>query len=173
MVQYLFRPNGRSTFLWMALSLVVILSFALSACGGDSTPASTTPSNSSAPTSRPTPSSATVTITEKAGTQDIYGFDPQTLTVKAGQAVVFNNQSDEFHLLVTADSTGKPTTDAAPFDLTTIVPTSRVGAATTLSIVFTTPGTYYYTSKLVNRLKDGAHPEGAMSQGWGTIVVTA
>lgn len=169
MVQHLFRSQGSSKFLWMAMSLVVVLSFALAACGGESTPASTTLSNSS----QSTASNATVTITEKAGTHDIYGFDPQTLTIKAGQAVMFSNQSDEFHLLMTADATGKPTTDVAPFTATTIVPTSRASATTTLQIVFTTPGTYYYTSKLVNRLKDGAHPEGAMSQGWGTIVITA
>jgi plastocyanin len=114
-----------------------------------------------------------VTITEKSGTHDIYSFAPQTLTIKAGQVVLFTNQSDEFHLLMTADATGTPTTDAAPFTANTIVPTSRASATTTLQIVFTTPGTYYYTSKLVNRLKDGNHPEGAWSQGWGTIVVTA
>jgi plastocyanin len=115
----------------------------------------------------------TVTITEKLGTHDIYGFNPQTVTVKVGQAVMFSNQSDEFHLLMTADASGHPTTDATPFTATTIVPTSRASATTTLQVTFTTPGTYYYTSKLVNRLKDGNHPEGAWSQGWGTIVVTA
>jgi plastocyanin len=115
----------------------------------------------------------TVTITEKLGTHDIYGFNPQTVTVKVGQAVMFTNQSDEFHLLMTADASGHPTTDATPFTATTIVPTSRASATTTLQVTFTTPGTYYYTSKLVNRLKDGNHPEGAWSQGWGTIVVTA
>ena len=172
MLLHLFRPRGRSTFLWMALSVVVVLSFALAACGGESSaPASTTQSTSSQPTA--SSAAATVMITEKTGTHDIYSFDPQTLTVKAGQAVTFTNQSDEFHLLMTADAMGTPTTDAAPFTATTIVPTSRASTTTTLSIVFTTPGTYYYTSKLVNRLKDGAHPEGAWSQGWGTIVVTA
>ena len=171
MVPHLLRPGGRSTFLWMALSVVVVLSFALAACGGESTPASTAQSTSSQPTA--SSATATVMITEKTGTHDIYSFDPQTLTVKAGQAVTFTNQSDEFHLLMTADATGTPTTDAAPFTATTLVPTSRANATTTLSIVFTTPGTYYYTSKLVNRLKDGAHPEGAWSQGWGTIIVTA
>lgn len=175
MVQHLSRSRSRSKFLWMALSLMVVLSFALAACGGESAPASSTQPNSSQPTSQPTASSATaaVTITEKTGTHDIYTFDPQTLTIKAGQAVTFTNQSDEFHLLMTADATGTPTTDAAPFTATTIVPTSRASATTTLQVVFTTPSTYYYTSKLVNRLKDGNHPEGAWSQGWGTIVVTA
>ena len=171
MVPNLSRPRGRSTFLWMVVSLVFALSFALAACGGGSTPASTTQSNSSQPTASSAP--ATVTIMEKTGTHDIYSFDPQTFTIKAGQAVIFNNQSDEFHLLMTADATGTPTTDAAPFTATTIVPTSRASATTTLQVVFTMPGTYYYTSKLVNRLKDSAHPEGAWSQGWGTIVVTA
>jgi plastocyanin len=169
MVPHLSRSGGRSKFLWMAVSLVVVLSFALTACGEGSTPASTTQPNSS----QPTASSATVTITEKTGTHDIYGFEPQALTIKAGQAVIFNNQSDEFHLLMTADAKGTPTTDAAPFTATTIVPTSRASATTTLQVVFSTPGTYYYTSKLVNRIKDNDHPEGTWSQGWGTIIVTA
>jgi plastocyanin len=171
MVHSLFRSPGRSTFLWMALSVVLVLSFALAACGGGSTPASSTQSTASQSTAASTP--ATVTITEKAGAHDIYGFDPQTLTIKAGQAVIFTNQSDEFHLLMTADATGTPTTDVAPFTATTIVPTSRASATTTLSVVFSTPGTYYYTSKLVKRIKANDHPEGEWSQGHGTIVVTA
>jgi len=171
MVQHQSRPRGRSKFLWMALSLVVVLSFALAACGGGSTPASSTQSDSSQPTA--SSATAAVTITEKTGTHDIYAFDPQTLTIKAGQAVMFTNQSDEFHLLMTADATGTPTTNAPPFTANTIVPTSRASATTTLQVVFTTPGTYYFTSKLVNRLTDGNHPEGAWSEGWGTIVVTS
>jgi len=87
---------------------------------------------------------------------------------------MFDNQSDEFHLLITADSMGKPATAATdPFTAALTVPTSRVSASTTLQVVFKMAGTYYYTSKLVNRLKDGAHPEGSLSQGWGTIIVTA
>jgi plastocyanin len=171
MVSHLFRPRGRSRFFWMTLSLVAILSFVLAACGGGSKPASSTQPNSSQPTASSAP--AAVMITEKTGTHDVYAFDPQTLTIKAGQAVTFTNQSDEFHLLMTADPTGTPTTDAAPFTQSTIVPTSRASATTTLQVVFSTPGTYYYTSKLVNRLQDGAHPEGAWSQGWGTIIVTS
>jgi plastocyanin len=173
MLPHLSRSSGRSTFLWLVVSLVVVLSLALAACGGGTSPASTTQSDSSQSTSQPAASSATVTITEKAGAHDIYGFAPQTLTIKAGQTVIFNNQSDEFHLLLTADAAGHPTTDAAPFTAKTIVPTSRASATTTLSVVFSTAGTYYYTSKLVNRIKDNDHPEGAWSQGWGTIVVTA
>ena len=171
MVPHLSRPRGRSTSLWMAMSLVVVLSFALAACGGGSTPASTMQPTSSQPSV--SSATATVTITEKTGTHDIYGFDPRTLTIKASQSITFNNQSDEFHLLMTADATGTPTTDAAPFTATTIVPTSRASATTTLQLVFSTPSTYYYTSKLVNRINDTDHPEGAWSQGWGTIVVTA
>src|SRR5215472_12363465 len=138
MVRHLFRSDGRVTFLWMTLSVVVVLSCALVACVGEETTASTTQSNSSQPTT--SSASAVVTITEKTGTHDIYGFNPQTLTIKAGQAVTFTNQSDEFHLLMTADASGTPTTDAAPFTATTIVPTSRANATTTLSIVFSTPG---------------------------------
>lgn len=175
MVAHHLRPCGRATWLWLALSLVVVLSLALAACGGDSASSTPTQSTTSQTSSQPSASSAasTVTITEKTGTHDIYAFAPKTLTIKAGQAVTFNNESDEFHLLMTADSSGTPTTDTAPFTATTIVPSSRASNTTTLQVVFTTAGTYYYTSKLVNRIKDNDHPEGAWSQGWGTIVVTS
>jgi plastocyanin len=155
----------------VVLSCLTILVCALAACGG------TTSTPSSAPTSPPTQantvvSAATITIREKTGSQDIYSFDPQSVTIKAGQAVTFDNQSDEFHQLITADAAGKPMADADPFTANTIVPTSRASATTTLQVVFKTPGTYYYTSKLVNRIKDNAHPEGALSQGMGTIIVS-
>src|SRR5258708_4597349 len=130
-----------SRFLGRAIALVCIgcLSMLIAACGGTS-PSSTQPATQS--TSSVT--TVTVTITEQAGTHDIYGFSPKPVTVKAGQPILFNNQSDEFHLLMTADAAGHITADAVPFTATTIVPTSRAGSATTLQVVFNTPGTYYY-----------------------------
>lgn len=162
----------RMTF-WIALVCLMALSTVLSACGGDATTPSTSSSGSAPSTTQSNAATVatTITIREKTGGHDIYSFDPPSVTIKAGQAVLFDNQSDEFHLLMTADASGNPTADATPFTATTIVPTSRASSTTTLQVVFTTPGTYHYTSKLVKRLTDGQHPEGAMSQGSGTVVV--
>lgn len=166
------KPFVRRPFSWMLLVGLLIVIFALSACGGgSSTPASSTTASPTTPTNA-VASASTITIREKAGTQDIYTFDPQSVTIKAGEAITFDNQSDEFHQLITTNAAGKPAPNAnAPFTADTIVPTSRASATTTLQVVFKTPGTYYYTSKLVNRLKDKDHPEGAPSQAKGTIVV--
>jgi len=157
---------------WMLAVGLLVLVFALSACG-ESGSSTTTSSTTASPTtqSNTMASAATVTIKEQTGTQDIYSFSPASVTIKAGDAVTFDNQSDEYHLLIPTDAAGNAITAADPFTANTIVPTSRAGNTTTLQVVFNKAGTYYYTSKLVNRLKDGAHPEGALSQGKGTIIV--
>jgi plastocyanin len=159
MVQHLSRSHGRSKFLWMALSLVVILSFALAACGGESKPASSTQSNSSQPSASAT--LYTVTITEKAGTHDIYSFDPQNITVKAGTTVKWVNNSDENHLLASVP--------ASVFAASSMV--QRSGSSdNTFQMVFNTPGTYTISSTLVQRLNN--QPEGVTSSAAATITVT-
>jgi plastocyanin len=159
MLHYLSRSCGRSKFFWSALSLVVVLSFALAACGGDSTAASSTQSQSSQPAASAT--TVTVTITEKAGTHDIYSFDPSTITVKAGTTVKWVNNSDENHLLAS--------NSADLFSTSSIV--QRSGSSdNTYQVVFNTPGTYSYSSSLVQRLNN--QPEGASSSATGTITVT-
>jgi len=167
------KPFVRRPVAWMLLVGLLVLVFVLSACG-ESSSSSTTTSPTTQPTTPPTQAASanTITIREQTGGKDIYTFDPPTLTVSAGQTVTFNNQSDEYHLLITTDAAGKPMTDTSPFTATSIVPTSRDGGTTTtLQVVFSKPGTYHYTSKLVKRLKDGNHPEGDLSQGKGTIIV--
>lgn len=159
MVQHLSRSRGRSKFLWCALSLVVVLSFALAACGESSTPASSTQSNSSQSSASGT--TMTVTITEKAGTHDIYSFDPQTITVKAGSTVKWVNNSDENHLLASVP--------AGVFTPSSMV--DRSGSSdNTYQVVFNTPGTYSYSSTLVQRLNN--QPEGVTSSATGTITIT-
>lgn len=168
------KPSVRRPVIWMLLVGLLVLVFALSACG-DSGAASTpapTPTTSSTSASPTTAASAnTVKITEKTGGQDVYTFAPATLTIKAGQSVTFDNQSDEYHQLILTDATFKPVTGASPFTADTIVPTSREGTATTLQVTFPTAGTYYYTSKLVKRLQDGQHPGTPLSKAEGTIIV--
>jgi len=160
MVQHASVTRGRSKFLWSVLPLVVILSFALAACGGGSTPASSTQSNSLKSSAPGT--TYTVTITEKAGTHDIYSFDPQIVTIKAGTTVKWVDNSDENHLLAS--------NVAGVFTASSIV--HRAGSSdNTYQVVFNKPGTYPYTSTLVQR--QGNQPEGVTSSATGTITVTA
>ena len=68
----------RPVSLLVLLSLLVLV-FALAACGGDANA-----------------SSVTVNIKEsKAGSGDVYTCDPTSITVKSGDTVTFTNQSDE------------------------------------------------------------------------------
>ncbi len=159
MVQHLSLSGSRSKFLWSALSLVVVLSFALAACGEGSTAASSTQSHSSQPSASGT--TMMVTITEKAGTHDIYSFDPSTLTVKAGTTLKWVNNSDENHLLAS--------NPAGVFSTSSMV--HRSGSSdNTYQVVFNTPGIYSYSSTLVQRLNN--QPEGMTSSATGTITVT-
>ena len=159
MEQHVSHFRSRSQFLWSALSLMVVLTFALAACGGGSAPASSTQSNSSQPSTSGT--TMTVTITEKAGTHDIYSFDPQTITVKVGTTVKWVNNSDENHLLAS--------NPAGVFTASSMV--HRSGSSdNTYQVVFNTPGTYQYSSTLVQRLNN--QPEGITSSASGTITVT-
>lgn len=149
---------------WLALVVLCLLALSMAACGGNDSTSSSTASNTTQ--SNPTQPSAAgttmmVTITEKTGTHDIYSFDPQTITIKAGTTVKWVNNSDENHLLA-----GDP---AGVFTASSIVP--RNGSTdNTYQMVFSTPGTYHYSSTLINRMNN--QPEGMTSSAAGTIIVT-
>jgi plastocyanin len=167
MIQHVFLLRRHSQWLWSALSLLVLLSFALAACGGgDATSASSTASQSSqasnASQSAASGMTVVVTITEKLETHDIYSFDPQSLTIKAGTTVKWVNNSDENHLLASSS--------AGIFTASSLVPRNGSGN-NTYQLVFTKPGTYQYTSTLVHRQNN--EPEGASSSATGTITVTS
>jgi plastocyanin len=136
----------------MMLMTVLVLTFALSACGGDATSA----------TSSGGGAAQTVTITEKTGGNDVYAFDPTTLSIKAGDSVKWVNNSDENHKLV-INPAGPASATAA-----------RSGSNdNTAAVTFPTAGTYTITSQLVDRLKDGQHtPDPADSQATITITVS-
>jgi plastocyanin len=159
MVQHASQFRSHLRFLSSVLPIITVLSFAVAACGG-TTPASSTQSNSMQ--SAASGATYTVTITEKTGTHDIYSFDPQNITIKAGSTVKWVNNSDENHLLAS--------TTAGVFTASSIV--HRSGSPdNTYQVVFNTPGTYPYTSTLVQRM--GGQPEGETSSAMGTITVTA
>src|SRR5947208_8644684 len=124
-----------SRFLGRVMALVCLgsLSFMMAACFGiGDVPSSSTQSSTQSTTSS---SSFTVTITEKAGTHDIYNFAPQNITIKAGTVVKWVNNSDENHLLA-SDSAGA-------FSASSIVPRSG-SSVNAYQVVFNAPGTYHY-----------------------------
>ena len=150
---------------WLALVVLCLLALLVAACGGSDSISSSTASNTTQ--SNPTQSAASgtmmiVTIAEKTGTHDIYSFDPQTITIKAGTTVKWVNNSDENHLLACSQ--------AGIFSASSIVPRSG-SSDNTYQVVFNTLGTYQYSSTLVNRR--GGQPEGMSSSATGTITVTS
>jgi len=79
---------------WMLAICMLVLVFALAACG-ETTPAATT----SGSTTSNTPAAAAgqvVTVKETKGASgDVYTCDPATISVKVGEKVQFTNMSDE------------------------------------------------------------------------------
>jgi len=153
----------------LALICLGSLSLMMAACFGigdqptSSTPAMTQSSASQSTSSQPSiPDKMMVTISERAGTHDIYSFAPATVTIKVGTTVQWVNNSDENHLLVSDASSA--------FSSSSMVPRSG-SSDNTYQLAFTEPGTYRYTSKLVHRLNN--QPEGVNSGATGTIIVTA
>lgn len=90
MVKQLSRSIRRPVYLAVFACLMVVI-FALAACGGDST---STSGSGNTPASN---SVATVNIKETKGAdgKDVYSCDPLTLSVKVGDTVTFTNMSDE------------------------------------------------------------------------------
>lgn len=76
-----------------ALLMASIAALALVSCGDDADIPSTSDVNASVPVS-----TATVTITSD-------GFDPESATVRAGEAVTFENGDDQDHRVVADDDT--------------------------------------------------------------------
>lgn len=156
MGKYVFH-SSRVRYLWIALSLAILATVVLVACGGESsasTPTATTVPTTP-PTATPTPLPATVPfgavivkMVEK--TPGDYVFDPASITIKAGTVVVWINESDGMHTV-----TSNP---GAPASFNT---TSNVTQGKTFALEFTTPGTYAYRCTI--------HPKTMQA----TITVTA
>lgn len=159
MITTLFQPLRRMSYR-AALMLLVIFSLAivLSACGGDA--ATTTAPASGGASSGGAAAPTTITITEKTGSQDIYAFDPLTVSIKAGDSVKFVNNSDENHKLAVSP--------AGP----TVSTVAKSGSNdNTETIAFPTAGTFTITSTLVQRAAKDAANEGADSKATVTITV--
>jgi len=130
----------RVTRLLGILMLIAAFGVMLAACGGDSGSASSsTASGGSSSSSQSTGSSSagtTVMIKETKGAngKDQYMFDQTTLTVKTGDTVSFQNQSDELQ-----DIDGG---DAAKAGIDVAVPVNQTGKVT-----FNKAGTFKISSE--------------------------
>ncbi|MBA2391593.1 MAG: hypothetical protein H0V70_02465 [Ktedonobacteraceae bacterium] len=146
----MFKPFFRRQISVMMLMVLMVLTFTLAACGGDTTSAASSGS------------AQTVTITETTGGNDVYAFAPTTLAIKAGDSVKWVNNSDENHKLV-----------ISPNGPTATTVTKSGSNDNTGTVTFSTAGTYTVTSQLVDRLKDGQHtPDPADSKATITITVS-
>jgi len=85
------QPFRRSISV-MALGCLLVLLFLLAACGSD-----TTSSSATSDTHSGKQSVMTVTVKESKGAdgKDVYTFDPTSITVKKGDTITIQNQSDE------------------------------------------------------------------------------
>ena len=111
--------------------LIAALSIMLAACGGDSGSSSTASTSGGSQSASSSGSGTTVMIkeTKDSAGKDQYSFDQTTLTVKTGDTVTFQNQSDENQAINTGD--------AAKAGINVTVPINQSGTAT-----FKTAGTY-------------------------------
>jgi|SRR5947199_1777683 len=146
------KSTNRTKYFWTFFLMAVIATLVLAGCGGgtsttsSSTPTATTAPPTQAPTPTPTPSPTPVPATTSLGSTIVhmmeltpghYVFQPDSVTIKAGSAVVWFDDSDGAHT-VTSDP-GAPTA----FNTT-----SNVTQGKTFVLVFNTPGTYHYHCNL-------------------------
>jgi len=130
---------------WILLGCLAMLMLVLAACGGDSGSAASSSSsntnasssNSSSSSSNATASVMTVKIKEQKGAtsdKDVYSFDPTTITVKKGDTITIENDSDELQDIDAGDAQ-KAGVDKA-------IPINQSGTMT-----FNNPGTFTIKSE--------------------------
>lgn len=149
----------------LAFSFLLLMAFALAACGASSTTAATPtdtvapPTATTAPVATNTPASGGNSGAATIG-MGLVSFAGNSATVKVGQSVTFNDPASGggFHNIVTG-SDGKFSAEAgAPSDFTSAGITFQPGDSKTFT--FKTAGTYKFTCTI--------HP--SMS---ATVTVTA
>src|SRR6266567_1275062 len=96
MHMYLSSLVRRARLLWGFFSFALVAALLLAACGGGGTTTASTPTATSQPTPSPTATTAPSTTATVAKVKiieknDMYMFDPATLTIKTGTQVVWTN----------------------------------------------------------------------------------
>ncbi len=97
----------QTRLLWWTLSLATVAALLVAACGGGGTTTTSTPTPApTATTAQPTPSpTPTVVQVKIVEANNMYSFNPATLTIKVGTQVVWTNTTDAPHT-VTSDMAG-------------------------------------------------------------------
>jgi plastocyanin len=134
----------------IALALVALAVLAVSGCGspagsasGDGgSPPDTTPATTPASTASTTSGSPSTSVARPTEVDIVDGdFAPNTITVHEGDQVVWLNEDDVDHWVISAPGTPQP------FDL------GRQGSAGSASRTFRTKGRYSYFCNLHNYMK--------------------
>lgn len=156
MVQFPIHPRGRPHAL-VTFGLVALLLALAAGCGTPSTGSTSTPPAPTAttapaatdtpapPTATPNPNQASVHMSGAIGS---FKFNPASITIKVGTAVVWTNSTGVAHT-ATSDPSSAVSWDSG-----------LVSPGSTFTFTFTRPGTYTYHCNV--------HP--SMT---GTIVVTS
>lgn len=113
----------------IGMFLIAALSIMLAACGGDSGSSASSSSGGSSASSGGAGTTVMIKESKDSAGKDQYTFDQTTLSVKSGDTVTFQNQSDENQAFTAGDAS------KAGVNLT--VPINQSGTAT-----FKTAGTY-------------------------------
>ncbi len=120
----------------IALTLTIMMSVVLVACGGST--ATTAPTPTTAPTTAPTPTPSPTAITTPVATVTVkiveknekYSFQPSTLNIKVGTQVIWTDTSDATHTV---------TSDTGVFNTA-----SPIAKGQTFMFLFTQAGTFKY-----------------------------
>ncbi len=120
----------------IALTLTIMMSVVLVACGGST--ATTAPTPTTAPTTAPTPTPSPTAITTPVATVTVkiveknekYSFQPGTLNIKVGTQVIWTDTSDATHTV---------TSDTGVFNTA-----SPIAKGQTFMFLFTQAGTFKY-----------------------------
>src|ERR1051326_2541142 len=124
--------------LWIVLTIALVATFVLAACGGATTPAASTTPTAAATTAPPTPTTQPTTATTPTQVVQVkmieqngkYAFQPSTITIPKGAQVVWTNTSDEPHT-VTSDTNA-------------FTASQNIAENQTFSMIFNTAGTFAY-----------------------------
>ena len=124
----------RYTVPGMLLASLLIMIFAFSACGSDSSSGASTSGSSSSGTSSAPAQTVNVKESKAAGKDDVYTCNPTTINIKKGDSIQFTNQTDENQDFDGGDS------QQAGVDF-------KLGLNQSMAVPFNTAGTFNITSE--------------------------
>ncbi len=120
----LFVPSARRPSFWALLSCLSLLLLAFAACGSGNGSASGSSSANNTAADNHSASVMTIAIKESKGAdgQDIYYFDPASITLHQGDTITIQNLSDELQDIDQGDA------EAAGIDV--VIPLNQSGTVT-------------------------------------------